>query len=395
MKKYLLLCLLLLTGVVFAQKNYTKGYMIDNSGQRTECYINDSDFDTNPEIFEYRLTLTDKIQTGGIKDYIEFGTDNMYVFKRYEVDVDISKSNMSNLSNDRNLIYEGRVVYLNVLVSGEATLYSYNDDGKLKFFFSVNSSMPKQLEFKEFLYQSDVVKNNNYKQQLFNAMKNGNVSEKDISGLTYRSASLVSLFNKYNGLVDNDKKLDKLLNRKYIFNFYIKAGVQNTSLYVNTNSDFIGVMDFDKVMTSRVGFEAEFIFPFYNKKWAMYLEAYYLKYKQNTNSSIGSADIDYQTIEIPAGLKYNFYLSKKSRLYVAGGIQLGVPLKTYFKIEHLSSNYGKFSYVPNFNYSIGYLFNNKFGVALNFMTNRDITVRTRAWPSKYTNSSITLSYRLF
>jgi hypothetical protein len=57
MKNLLLTALLFLFSFSYAQITFEKGYFINNSGDRTECFIKNIDWRDNPTKFEYKMQI--------------------------------------------------------------------------------------------------------------------------------------------------------------------------------------------------------------------------------------------------------------------------------------------------------------------------------------------------
>ncbi|WP_162127716.1 PorT family protein [Flavobacterium phycosphaerae] len=393
MKKYFGLLLLFFSFQLFAQKNFVKGYFIDNGGKRTECLINNANWDSNPDEIEYKLTESDIIKKATILEVKEVGAENEYSFKRF--DVDISKSQAKVLTDDRNFIYERKTVYLKEIITGNATLYSYFQDGRLKFFFSYDNKLPIQLEYKEFKFYNEILTNNNYKQQLFNSLKNGTVTESDIANLEYKSSSLIAFFIKYNGLDKNQANSNKkVFKGKVDYNLYVKAGIQKSSFSANSHNSYIGDFKFKDATDLRYEVEFEMILPVSNKSWSIFVDAYTITYKDELTRSFGKVVFEYQTIEIPLGVRYYFSLNDKSKLFINLGPQFAIPLKSDFKMDQFQDVYGNFNYPFNFHYGIGFNFNNKFSLAINSMTKRNL-MEDKGWDTNFKNYSLTLGYNLF
>jgi hypothetical protein len=99
MKNKLLLFLIISTILnihCFGQIVYEKGYYIDNSNQKIECFIKNLDWNNNPTKFMYKLTENGEKNTLDIKLVKEFGIGDglKYVRKKVQIDTenDISKT---------------------------------------------------------------------------------------------------------------------------------------------------------------------------------------------------------------------------------------------------------------------------------------------------------------
>jgi hypothetical protein len=54
MKNQLLYLFLFISSICFSQKNFLKGYYIDNTGNKTECLVRNLDWSYNPKSIEVK-----------------------------------------------------------------------------------------------------------------------------------------------------------------------------------------------------------------------------------------------------------------------------------------------------------------------------------------------------
>jgi hypothetical protein len=90
----------------------------------------------------------------------------------------------------------------------------------------------------------------------------------------------------------------------------VSASVQYDSGALREDNQSV---EFNKVSSLRFGLEAELIFP-YTNKWSVFIEPTYTLYnsKQELASAIDesnltSVEIDYRFIEVPLGLRHQFF----------------------------------------------------------------------------------------
>ncbi|MEN8185918.1 MAG: tRNA modification GTPase, partial [Bacteroidota bacterium] len=152
MKKQLALALfLLLSFTTFSQIKFEKGYFISNDNSKTECLIKNYDWDKNPSKINYKLNENDLPKEAAIEEIKEFSIDGISKYERFTVDIDMSSQDLNTMNKDRNPEWEKNIVFLKLLVEGNAKLYRYNNDNIPKYLFSVDSLEVKQLICKEYL----------------------------------------------------------------------------------------------------------------------------------------------------------------------------------------------------------------------------------------------------
>ena len=152
MKQKITMMFLLIGFATIAQINFEKGYFINNNGNKIECLIKNEDWKNNPKKIEIKYINSETIHTLDINSLKAFGILSKIRYERYTVGIDRSSSRINAMSNDRKSNFENDTLLLKLIVSGEANLYSYHEENILtRYFFNVNNSKVKQLEYKKFL----------------------------------------------------------------------------------------------------------------------------------------------------------------------------------------------------------------------------------------------------
>jgi len=313
MKRALYLLLLFATTAGFSQINYEPGYFIDNAGNRTECLIRNVAWKNSPVDFEYKLLEADAPKTASIKDIKEFNVSS-YKFRRYTLKIDRSSSLVDKLSNKKEPEWTTETLFLKVLVEGKATLYQYEDSNLVKYFYSTGEhSAAEQLVYKEYTMGSLIGENNQYRQQLYMLMKDRLTEMKRFEKLKYKAASLVDLFTEYNG--SEGTNLTATQNRGKI-NLKVTAGASMASLNVLNTTVKSWNFDFEDKTIFRAGLEVEYILPFNNNKWALFIDPNYQSYSNTGTKGGDNWTVDYNYIQVPVGARHYFFLNDKASIFV-------------------------------------------------------------------------------
>lgn len=135
MKNTFLLIFLSFTTISLSQIKYEKGYYIDNSNNKVECFIKNMDWFNNPDNINVRLNENGDTKNLSIENIKEFGIYNTSKYVRAKVKMDRSSEIADKISSNRNPIFNEELLFLNVLVKGDATLYLYEDHNLKRFFF--------------------------------------------------------------------------------------------------------------------------------------------------------------------------------------------------------------------------------------------------------------------
>ncbi|MFD0991250.1 tRNA modification GTPase [Mariniflexile jejuense] len=401
MKEKILLFLIIFLSInCYSQNNFKRGYYINNSDEKIECFIK-TNSRLNPKELTYKLTedLNEQIET--IKSVKEFGIYDELKYVRRTIDIDTSSNILANLSNDLYPNFKEKEIFLNVLIEGKANLYSFENKSIIRYFYNVNNSDIIQLVYKRYkkINENVVRKNEEYKRQLWNDLKCENISINEANKLEYKKQNLVDFFIKYNTCSRSEfLRFDKK-GQKSVFNITIRPGLTSSSLSLHENSTR-KTTDFDDESGFRLGLEAEFIINSIKaNKWAIFVEPTYQFYKSRKEWQNASGqqtyyfNIDYKSVEIPIGIRHYFSLNRKSKIFANGAILFDIPfnssLNSNFSPGHLDIE-TKF----NFAFGLGYKYHNKFSLELRSMTNRNLTSHYLNWKADYNTLSIIIGYTL-
>lgn len=215
MKKLLLF---LLVGFIslnsFSQISFEKGYYINNSNQKIDCFVNNIDWKNNPTKIEYKLLENSVQQKLKIADVKEFAINGNSKFVRYTVNIDRSTKNLNYLSEVKNPVFKEEQLFLKVIVEGKANLYFYEDGNLRRYFYSKDKGDVQQLVYKSYkTSENKVAENNRFRQQIFSDLKCQSISMKLVENLDYKLKDLISFFVKYNecsgSKIINFKKREK------------------------------------------------------------------------------------------------------------------------------------------------------------------------------------------
>ncbi|MBO9613055.1 MAG: hypothetical protein J7619_10195 [Dyadobacter sp.] len=300
-----------------AQIRFEKGYFVNNDKVKTVCNIRNVDWDNNPSSFRYQLPGSDEVLDAALQDVSAFGIDGGNAYVRALVKVDQSSTDVSRLSNDRNPEWQEQLVFLKVLVEGEATLFQYKRNEVSQFYYQKGDSLYTPLVFKRYIDgNGQRAINFGFRQQLLNELSCEGITQLQIERTSYRESDLVSYFQRYNtckrpGGQDGVKKV-----RRNIFNVKITPGVDMSQL---STSGFTRTRDGkNKGNTTgiRAGAEVEYFAPFHKNKWSIFVEPSFQAHKFPLRVTSTDVDMNFWTIEVPVGIRHHFYLSEKTKVFV-------------------------------------------------------------------------------
>lgn len=324
--------LLLLSNFIVAQINFEKGYYVDNKGVKKECLIKNEDWKYNPSEVYFKENESSEVSKLTIKDIQEFGFENLK-YERHEVNIDFSSNAIANLSNKRDPEWVMKVVFLKCILDSKVKLYQYDSDHVYRFFYAMENAAPQQLVCKEFLNNnSEIQKNESYKQQLWNDIKCDAVTKSKINGLDYNTKEMIAFFTLVNECF-GEKVVSQEKQKKSSFNLKLLAGINsNTFEIIPLNTDYYynsAGVNFASKNTYSFGAEFEYFLPFNKKKWSLFLSPIYKSaYKQETDEVYTSYVttykkkwvVNYSSIDFNLGGIYHIYLNEGTSILLKGGM---------------------------------------------------------------------------
>ena len=400
---FVTLFLIFFTIKAFTQITFKKGYYIDNDNLKIECWIKDVDWKNNPTEFICKMKKDGESQTASIKNIQEFGIENQIRYIRHTVKIDQSSSSINNLTSDSQPIYKEATVFLKVLVEGEANLYLYEEGKGIRLFYNIGYNQVEPLVFKNYISTTQKIsQNNRYKQQLLNTLQCDGM-EATIKSLKYEKKLITKVFIAYHECKNISFTTYGIKRNQDIINLSIRPRLNQTSLNIdNTISERFDT-DFGNKTSFGLGVEFEFILPFHQNKWAIIVEPTYQYF--NTTASgephvltgeIITANINYNSIEFPIGIRHYFFLNDHSKLFLNASIitEANINSEVTFNNDNiLIASQSIESYV-NLAFGVGYSYK-IFSIETRYFTNRQLFRNTAFWFSEYQNISIVFGYDLF
>lgn len=389
MNLFLRLLLILAALPCFSQINYESGYFISNNGIKTECQIKNLAWKNNPAEFDFKLTPEAEPQKGLKKNVSEFYV-NGYKFVRYDVLIDRSSASLSQLSNRPEPQWQKEVLFLKVLVEGKMSLYEYKEENLVKYFYTTaNDGKAQQLLYREYESEGSIRKNNAFRQDLYNLMKDAK-SPGEFEKLRHEREDLVKLFRSYNG--DTAPATNLSGATKGALHIKVTAGAAIASLKVDAvvpgyNYDFGGKTVFD------IGAEVEYILPFNNNKWAVFTAPYVESYSAAGTNQAHAINVKYTSVNIPIGARHYMFLNDKSKLFINAAYVLGINSGDSY-LEYKSNfttklDIGNF---PNLSLGAGYCYG-PFSAELRYGIKRQL-FNYSGRNASYTTLGLLLGYKL-
>jgi len=410
--KYFSLLFLVFSISSYGQIEFKEGYFIDNSDHEVTCYIKDLGWQDNPTEFQYRLQVGGEVLTGKIEKIKEFSAPESFKYVRANVQIDRSSQEINKMSESRSPDFEDKVLFLQVMVEGNATLFSYEERNLIRYFYKVETSSIQQLVYKKYLVRNPdypldrkVGENNYYQQQLINDLKCGQITVKQAKTVSYAGRSLKKFFTSYNLCMDSDYKPLASEKRENNIDLSIKAGASIASISVSSPTSPNRNAEFDQNVNFRIGAEAEFFLPYKQGKWSILIEPTFQQYSADETLSVTNitdgilvAKVDYRSVELPVGLRYYSFLSESVKLFanfhIVYDFNEGSTLEYYRSNGDLFESFESLNYL-NFGLGGGLKLLETISLECRVYTQRDVNRGPTGPKIPYRNLSLIFGYTLF
>jgi hypothetical protein len=393
MKQFLSFTLLLCFILGFSQIKFESGYYVNSQGQKVNGFIKNMDWANNPTSIEFKSSLEGETQTKSIHEMKEFGILNKFKYIKFVLEMDRSSDELANLSHQRNPEFKKETVFLKILVEGKSSLYIYKENQFTRFFFqNENEEITALINKRYFAEVNKVATNEGFKNQL-RAKVNCNATDAKITSLRYNQNSLIKYFKDYNSCRNAEIIDYSEIDTKSKFNLYAKAGLSFASLDIENSILNNSYSEFDNKTVLKFGVEFEYLLPFHKNKWALFFSPTYKAYKSEGINMLGDkkSSVEYNSIELPLGVRHYFILNKTSKIFVHGGIlwdmNLSGELQYHNYADKLDINSSN-----NFMFGLGYNFNSKITAEFNIFTARRILSDYGYWSSHYNNLEFKIGY---
>lgn len=372
----------LFTALVFGLQAFAQdqqGYYIDNAGKRTEGVFKTADFHDASSL-EFRNDAAAGFSKLDPRSISEYGIADQYKFRKFNVRIDRSATAIKKLSFGKEPFWESEEIFLNVVLEGKATLYSYSPDNT-KFFYSIDGEAPQQLLYRKYkVSETEIRDNTYYKQQLLNSVNCSNKPVEHFKDVAYTKGSLIRIFREHNSCLGSESveyANSTSKGFKVLFAAYVGAGKINFG-WNNT------LYETKKTSSMDYSLGAEVIFRAPSEKWEFFFRGELEKFsveqtvglKNSINPTRFRFDIDVLCANAYMGPRYNLKLDDNNKIFFEGAVGFSVPsgsMKQYTGTDDNDPQELDLGTAFSFNLGVGYEFNNKYGILLRYETPRDIT----------------------
>lgn len=393
MKKITLLFAILFASISYAQEK--KGYYINNNNEKVEGYIRSAAI-LNPATVSFKPLSGGDFAALNLNNVTEYGIDNEVKLQKHTVDVDMTGGNQ--VAGSKESVWNKMDIFLNVITEGDATLYSYTMNNVVRYFYSVKSKdiAPKQLIYKKFQESSGPVKeNHSFRQQLYADLKCEGQTDRSFLKVNYYQDELTDVVKKFNACNSSGTSTDagtsktfaKNEEKKVAIKFTLYAGADFTNIKVSTDQSNLTSTE-ENTTSPGIGAELalrilkgdyEFFTRFEYEKLKATVENTYSFSSYNTVTETHMLEAD--VLNFYLGARKNFAIGAQNKIFVDAALCISNPIgdwEMYRKAYNAGGNYVMSGRIDGLrtsfsvNFGVGYVFNDKYGIAVRYDTNRNM-----------------------
>jgi len=347
---------LFVTNPVVSQVNFQKGFIVDTSMDTIKGFIDYRKWDVTPTAIQFKVQPESTIINYTPNDIHSFGVAGE-IYTSGIVTIEESLYDEKKVENFEKYLYRTDTVYLQVLISGEKSLY-YTKDKDMKTYFYIGQEGNYQwLIFRKYtdkIYGNIFEKmDEKYKGQLNLYFIDCPTLKNMISSTSYNRTALLSLFNEYytckKSKIDYQFKVEKFKPE-----FGLIGGMSFTQIKFAGDPQFNFLILADYPVSKNITFGLFCNIPFPRKlnKLSFYNDllytSYHASYAYGSSSNkeiytIKTSSIGNNSLRLNSMLRYKFPI-KDMFLFINGGISNGRAISKTNSLmieDHVYSVYNK------------------------------------------------------
>ena len=323
---------------IYSQENYLAGYIVSFKGDTLHGFIDYRNWEKNPQKISFKEKLTD--------DKVVFFPTEIKAFSvlddNYEsaiIKTEVSPFKTNDLEYDKELKFEDDTTFLQAVLKGKKSLYTYTNRLGEKQFYIKNGSSYELLAYKRYLNedhdQTIVFENNKYLGQLSFYLNDCPSVMSKLPTIKYNLQSIENLFLFYNKCTNSGIDFQQK-TEKGSMKVSVVAGISITSLkfrsYYNLTFEPLVNSNFKNSVNVSGGISFDFVLPRNLKKWSWCNELLYSSYNFNTHLNENyytttCVTLEYTYLKIVSMVRYRYPIGKCSLLF-NGGITGGYVIKS-------------------------------------------------------------------
>ena len=241
--------------------------------------------------------------------------------------------------------------------------------------------------------------------QLWNNLNCTNFKISKLQNVDYKKNDLLKFFKDYGSCANVELSYFIQKIKRDPFNLTMRPRFNASTLSIESSVLNFRNNNFGNKTNFGFGVEAEFILPFNKNKWSIIIEPTYHYFnseqkKSPTNVTGGDLTVivDYNSFEVPLGIRHYFFLNNESKLFANVSYVFDKSLNSSVEFNRNDgSNFLELEIATrnNFAFGLGYKYNDKYGFEVRYQTYREVLGNYAYWNSEYKTLSVILGYSIF
>ncbi len=307
-------------------EEYFPGFIIKSEGDTLKGLVNYTDWKSNPDKIWFKKGQESEMETYFPMDILAFGI-NEDVFITTTVDVEVSTTEISMMSENPTPKLETRLVFLKKLIEGKKSLYYYRHAGQKENFYIENNGKYELLIHKLYLRRNSgrsfQAHNNRYIGQLKLYFEGCLQVSRKLVNMRYNLKSMISIFEKYYSSCSETSASYHIPKKLHKSNNGVLAGVSHTDLrFISTVTLSPYPNLTDRVYTSSTNFVCGYFFDkqlFRNmKNLQLHNEFIFNTFETTTNFMVPKYENEYSVYDIRISCTY-LHLNSMLRYKIPAG----------------------------------------------------------------------------
>ncbi|MEL6636130.1 MAG: hypothetical protein AAFW73_13240 [Bacteroidota bacterium] len=383
---------LLLMNTLSGQIRFEPGYLLTNEGERIECLIKNVEWKSNPTKFKYQLREGGETKWGDLESVREFGIGESIKYRRFTVAIDRSSDQQKHLSELREPQFKEETLFLKLLVAGSLDLYYYEEGELRRLFIHQSPVPPEQLVYKRFYTGPEKVGHNHYfRRQLLDKLKCPEIPSTKILSLEYQADDVVELLLDYERCLGTNYTDYHSQRTRPQFFLSLRPGWGQASLEVIDRATNLSRLNYPRSSSLRLGIELEMVLAVNQRRWALLFEPNFRTYRNTTQRFGEEVVVDYQSLELPIGLRHYLFLNSKAKIFVNASGAVDLPIDGIIDYQIQGADLSLSSYL-NLLFGVGFDFDHRLRGELRYGTNRNVLSGYDLLLAKYRSFQLILGY---
>lgn len=322
----------------YSQENLQPGYVILKSGDTLRGIIDYRNWENNPKSISFRADAFSpdvNYTTNTINCFVV----NNEVYVTAVVAAEISETQINELNFLPKIVTRIDTTFLQVIVSGEKSLYYYSDKIGKKHFYIGKPDGFELLIYKKYLKEGkreiSISENKTFIGQLSLYMQDCPEVKAIINNTEYNKKSLAKVFNAYYENMAGSA-IYVYTNEKLQLNFGALAGVSITKLKLSSSEedfDFLGNAEYTTSTNFSGGLFLDVILARNQRKWSIYneliLSSYdvtgqWANYYDENYYKMYTNNFAYSYLKVNTMVRFNYpFMTKDLKAFINAGISNG------------------------------------------------------------------------